>query len=76
MTRGWILGSASFVRRLKGELRVEPTARGTPQAKASLEDRLEIAVEQVLLAVADYDGLSPCDLGRIGEHAQARSIVL
>jgi hypothetical protein len=57
MRHGWILGPASFVWRLKGELPVEPTPRGTPQAKALLEDRHEMAVEQVLVAVADDYGL-------------------
>jgi putative transposase len=76
MKHGWILGSDSFVCRLKGELPVKPTPRGTPQARALLEDRPEITVEQVLLAVADYYGLLPFDLSRTGVHAQARSITV
>jgi len=50
--------------------------RGTPQAKALLQDRRETTVDHVLSAVADYYGLSPRDLGRVGEHAQARSLAV
>jgi len=35
-----------------------------------------MAVVHILLAVAEYDGLSPCDLGHVGEHARSRSIVV
>jgi len=76
MKQGWILGSDSFVCRLKGRLPVEPTPRGTPQAKALLQDRPETSVDHVLLAAADHYGLSPPDLVRVGEHAQARSIAV
>jgi REP element-mobilizing transposase RayT len=76
MKQGWIPGSDPFVRRLKGELPVKPTPRGTPQAKALLQDRPEMTVDQVLLAVAAYYGLVPVDLSRAGAHAQARSITV
>jgi len=75
MRHGWILRSASFVSWLKAELPVEPSPRGMLPTEALSEDRPEMAVEQFLLAVADYDGQAPCDLGRVGEHAPARSIV-
>ena len=55
-------GSAWFVCRLRGELPVEPAPWRTPRAKALLEERPEAVVEQVVLAVAHYYGLSPCDL--------------
>lgn len=74
LKHGWILGSDSFVRRLKGGLPVAPTPRGTPQAKALSRDRPETTVDHVLSAVAEYYGLTTRDLGRVGEHAQARSI--
>jgi putative transposase len=76
MKHGWILGSDSFVRRLKGGLPVAPTSRGKPQAKALLQDRRETTMDQVLAAVDAYYGLSPRDLGCVGEHAQARSIAV
>jgi putative transposase len=75
MKHGWILGSASFVRRLKAKLPVEPTPRGTPQAKALLDGRPSLTIEQVLSAVADYYVLSPRDLRQVRKHAQARSVV-
>ncbi len=76
MKHGWILGSDSFAHRLKGELPLEPTPRGTRQAKALLQDRPEITVDQVLAAVAGYYRLSLSDLTRTGVHVQARSIAV
>ncbi len=74
MKHGWILGSDSFVCSLKDKLPVEPTPRGTSEAKALLGNRPERTVEQVILAVSAYYGLSPTDLRRAGVHAQPRSI--
>ena len=70
----WILGSDSFVCRLKGRLPLAPTPRGTPEAKALLSDRDETTADRVLSTVAAYYGLALRDLGRVGEHAQARAI--
>jgi putative transposase len=74
LKHGCILGSDSFVRRLKGGLPVAPTPRGTPQARALLRDRPETTVDHVLSAVGEHYGLMRGDLGRVGEHAQARSL--
>jgi putative transposase len=74
LKHGWILGSDSFVHRLKGALPEAPTPRGTPQARALLRDRPETTVDQVLWAVGKHYGLTPDDLGRVGEHARARSL--
>ena len=55
---------------------MEPAPRGTTEAKALLEDRPEVTMDEVLAAVADHYGLSPSDLSRRGEHALARSIAV
>jgi chromosomal replication initiation ATPase DnaA len=53
-----------------------PTALGTPHAHALLLDRPETTMDEVLKAVADHFKLTPCDLGRGGEHALARSLAV
>jgi putative transposase len=71
LKHGWILGSDSFVRRLKGGLPEAPTPRGEPQARALLRDRPETTVDQVLSAVGEHYGVTPGNLGRAGEKGGA-----